>query len=102
AWYEQVCKPGLRSVRWLTYRYVVANRSGGRPRLPARYELGRLAYELGVGAYTGRRFIGLGRPDLEHAWDSDRRSQPAHRCSPLCQLKAGHRARRRADRDGDV
>ena len=67
-WKTQVLKPGLRGVRWLAYRYVKSLRECHGTRLPMRYEIGRLAYELGVVVYTGRRFFGIKRANLNKAW----------------------------------
>lgn len=68
-WRTAVAVPNLRSVRWLAKRFVRSRRSPcDGPRLPARYEVGYLAYYALVVWYTGRRFLGLGRADAERAW----------------------------------
>lgn len=67
-WSQQVLRPQLRVVRWLAHRYYRSLRSCRGTRLPARYEIGRLAYELGVVVYTGRRFVGVNRVDADRAW----------------------------------
>jgi glycosyltransferase involved in cell wall biosynthesis len=68
-WKADVLLPEFAMVRWLMYRYIKSLRSCSGQRLPARYEFGRLAYELGVVFYTGRRFLGIRRANLDRAWE---------------------------------
>jgi glycosyltransferase involved in cell wall biosynthesis len=70
-WIERAVVPGLASARWHTLVYLRVLRRGPSPRMPVRYEMLRIAYEFGVIYYTGRRFLGLGRPNVERAWGSD-------------------------------
>lgn len=67
-WKTQVLRPQLKSLKWLAYRYYKSMRECRGQRLPMRYEVGRLAYELGVIIYTGRRFVGIKRADIDTAW----------------------------------
>jgi glycosyltransferase involved in cell wall biosynthesis len=67
-WVEQVLRPQLRSVRWIAYRIVKVRRSCTGPRLPLRYEVSRVLYELATILYTGRRFVGFRRADPTRAW----------------------------------
>jgi glycosyltransferase involved in cell wall biosynthesis len=67
-WIDEFFRPQVKSIKWLTYRYLRSLKRCRGSRLPARYELGRLAYECLVIWYTGRRFIGLGKADLDTAW----------------------------------
>ena len=67
-WWARTAKPQLKT----SYRF--AKRTAflmirRRPnRLPLRYEVSRVVYELGVIVYTGRRFVGWRRADLDGAW----------------------------------
>lgn len=67
-WQREVLRPQLRFIRWLSFRYLQTLRSCHGRRLPVRYEVGRIAYELGVVFYTGRRFLGINRLSIDDAW----------------------------------
>ena len=67
-WVDQVLKPEIRMVRWLARRIAVVRRGEPKPHLPLYVELNRIAYELGVVLYTGRRFLGIKRADQSRAW----------------------------------
>jgi glycosyltransferase involved in cell wall biosynthesis len=67
-WVTQVLKPELRMVRWLAHRIISVRRREPGPHLPLYVELNRIAYELGVVLYTGRRFVGIKRASQAGAW----------------------------------
>lgn len=67
-WARDVLRPQLRMAKWIAYRTVKVRRTGQGTRLPLRYEVSRMLYELAVIVYTGRRFVGLGRVDAKRAW----------------------------------
>lgn len=68
-WREVVVRPSLRHLRYLVWRSYRDRRDCRGRRLPIRYEVGFIIYTALEPWYTGRRFLGLGRPDLERAWD---------------------------------
>ncbi|MGH9085209.1 MAG: glycosyltransferase [Acidimicrobiales bacterium] len=67
-WVDQVLRPELRMLKWLLYRTVIIRVRSSGPFLPLRIELSRLAYEVGVIVYTGRRFLGSRRARLDRVW----------------------------------
>lgn len=67
-WVDEVLRPEYKTIKWLAYRIVKVRRTCQGSRQPMRYELGRIAYEMGVVFYTGRRFLGLGKADSNKAW----------------------------------
>lgn len=68
-WRETVLRPSWRHLRYLVWRSYRDRRDCRGRRLPLRYEVGFIAYTALEPWYTGRRFLGLGRPDVERAWD---------------------------------
>lgn len=68
-WREAVLRPSWRHLRYLVWRSYRVRRDCRGRRLPLRYEVGFIIYTALEPWYTGRRFLGLGRPDVERAWD---------------------------------
>ena len=67
-WRTQVLRTRTKAVKWLAWRIYKVRRECDGYRMPLRYELGRIAYEACVIFYTGRRFVGLGRANVNKAW----------------------------------
>jgi glycosyltransferase involved in cell wall biosynthesis len=67
-WRQQVLRPQLRYARWVARRTLQVRRTCSGPRLPLRYEVSRVLYELAVIVYTGRRFVTRRTPDPSRAW----------------------------------
>ncbi|HEX8771411.1 MAG TPA: glycosyltransferase family 2 protein [Acidimicrobiales bacterium] len=68
AWFHEILTPSLKTIRLYGQRYYRLRLDCPGPRLPLRHELGFVAYQVLRPWYTGRRFLGLGRSDVETAW----------------------------------
>jgi glycosyltransferase involved in cell wall biosynthesis len=67
-WRRSVLSPRLRLVKrigWMTFKI---RREHSDRLMPLRYELGRIAYELGVILHTSRHLVGLGHFRSGDAW----------------------------------
>lgn len=67
-WADQVLRPQWKQAKWIAFRTFKVWRTCEGTRLPLRYEVSRVIYEIVVIVYTGRRFVGLGRADPNRAW----------------------------------
>ena len=67
-WRRAVLLPRLRLVKWIGWRSIKIRREHSANVMPLRYELGRIAYELGVILHTARHLVGLGHSQPGDAW----------------------------------